>query len=489
MKKIGAFMLLAMCPLFLGPASAGAPLAVALPATTASATCGGAAPVPSADVEVIVDPAVMFQTIDGFGTTERLFDDPHVTETFNASTGRAGVVVPQSEQAAIFQALYQDVGLVRVRYNPRDDQGTDVALEPVNDNADPAVTDLTKFDFRWKKNDGHMDLVRSVLPLGVTTFFAAPLTMETWLTEENPEEYVEWAMAILRRWRDAGLEMPYYSLVNEPGYSRSGVWSGEYLRVVTRLLGERLRAEGFETKIVVPDDLNPTQALRRLRVILPDAEARQYVGAIAYHLYGGTASDLVAIKQLGRQYGIPLWMTEFTEPNWFRWANIMHEQLAIYDATAVDFMWGWMGARGGETNSQLVAINFTGNTYTGYTRTKHYYVMRQYARYARPGMRRIEAASADPSLLVTAYRSGSQLSVVLVNGGAHGTSGSRRVRILVKGNCLSSVEGTRTSSVDDAVAVEPDAMFGNGFVATVPAESISSFSIQLPSVRRRGVRR
>lgn len=469
--------------------STAAPPAMASPATTGVVPCSGAVPPPPADVDVIIDPAVMFQTIDGFGTTERLFDDPHVTETFNASTGRAAVVVPPSEQAAILSALYGDLGLVRIRYNPRDDQGTDVAIEPQNDNSDPNLSDLTKFDFRWKKNDGHMDLVRSALPLGVTTFFAAPLTMETWLTEENPEEYVEWAMAILRRWRDAGLEMPYYSLVNEPGIWRSGVWSGEYLRIVTRLLGAKLRAEGFKTRIVVPDDLNPTETLRRIRVILPDAEARQYVGAIAYHLYGGSATDLAEIKRLAQQYGIPLWMTEYTEPNWFRWANLMHEQLGIYDASAVDFMWGWMGARQGETGSQLIAINFSGNTYTGFAATKHYYATRQYSRYARPGMRRIEAASPDHSLRVTAYRSGDQLSVVLINGDAHASSG-RRVRVLVNGNCMLSVEGTRTSKVDSGGVVQPDAVSGSGFVVTLPPESVSSFSVRLlPSGRRRAVRR
>jgi hypothetical protein len=77
------------------------------------------------------------------------------------------------------------------------------------------------------------------------------------MTESNPTEYVEWALALLRRWRTQGVEMPYFSILNEPGYVRSGIWSGQWIRDVTKLLGAKLEADGFSTKLVVPDDLNP----------------------------------------------------------------------------------------------------------------------------------------------------------------------------------------------------------------------------------------
>lgn len=37
---------------------------------------------------VTVDGSVRHQTMDGFGSSVRLFDDPHVFENFNAATGR-----------------------------------------------------------------------------------------------------------------------------------------------------------------------------------------------------------------------------------------------------------------------------------------------------------------------------------------------------------------------------------------------------------------
>jgi len=91
-------------------------------------------------------PASRFQTMQGFGTTERLFDDPHVTETYDPTTQRAAIVPPAADQAKILDALYRQIGLTRVRFHPD-------PIEPVNDNADPNSADLSKFDFSWRKSD------------------------------------------------------------------------------------------------------------------------------------------------------------------------------------------------------------------------------------------------------------------------------------------------------------------------------------------------
>jgi O-glycosyl hydrolase len=183
----------------------------------------------------------------------------------------------------------------------------------VNDNADPLSTDLSKFNFSWKAADGHIAAVKSLQARGLTTYFASPLRVESWMNESNPDEYVEWAMAMLRHWRNAGMEMPYFSLMNEPSYyggERS--WSGAWLRDVAERLGARLRAERFATRLVAPDDISPDDAYARRQTILADADARQNIGAIAYHLYDRGNEDKAA--QLAKQYGIPIWMTEFSTP-------------------------------------------------------------------------------------------------------------------------------------------------------------------------------
>ncbi len=439
------------------------------PSANPAPSCVSTTVAPSADVVLTLDPSRLRQTIEGFGSTERLFDDPHVTNTFNPATRRAAVVLTAAEQGAILSALYRDLGLTRVRYNPRDVEGTDVDLEVVNDNADPEVTDLSKFDFSWKKNDGHIAYVKAAIPYGLTTWFASPLTLETWMNESNPAEYVEWAMAILRRWRSQGVEMPYYSIVNEPGYTRSGSWSGAFLLEITKRLGAKLRAEGFRTKLVVPDDVSPLEALSRLQVILPDAEARQSVSAIAYHLYGTTGRDQV--KQLAVQYGLPVWMTEFYQTDWMAWATTMHEMLATYDATAIDYMWGFFGQW--EAASQLITIRYSGNTYTGFDLTKRYYAMGQYSRFVRPGARRIDATSSDHGVLVTAYTGGAQPAIVVLNTGT--TDKTVRVDLGQGGACSGSVQAVRTSAGDSWRSLPAIPLSAPRFLATLPAASITTF--------------
>src|SRR5262249_5055949 len=89
---------------------------------------------------ISIDVPHVFQTMDGFGSSERLFDDPHVTETFDQRTQRSAVVLTRAEEDEVLARLYVELGLTRVR--PIIEGG----IEPVNDNRDPGVTDLSKFD-------------------------------------------------------------------------------------------------------------------------------------------------------------------------------------------------------------------------------------------------------------------------------------------------------------------------------------------------------
>ncbi len=58
-----------------------------------------------------------------------------------------------AQQEAGLDRLYTDLKLTRVRpANPDNGSG----MEAVNDNIDPNVTDLSKFNFSWKNLDAHV---------------------------------------------------------------------------------------------------------------------------------------------------------------------------------------------------------------------------------------------------------------------------------------------------------------------------------------------
>ncbi len=435
--------------------------------TAAVLTVLAAAGAAGAQVTVTVDASVRYQRMDGFGASERVWDDPHLTNSWNPATQRAKVVIPGSAREAILDDLYDDLKLTRVRPTTEG-----LGIEPSNDNGDPLVTDLSKFNFGWKRNDAHIDFVKQAMARGVRTYFLSPVQLETWMTESNPSEYVEWAMAILRRWRARGLTMPYYSVINEPGYRRSGYWSGNYIRSVIRHMGPKLRAEGFPTKFVIPDDLNASQAYDRSRTILADPEARRYVGALACHLYDEPVSNMAKMKELSERYGLPLWMTEFSKPgDPFGWANLMHTLIANYGVSAVDYMWGFFGQ---QDRAQLISIRHDGSSYLGYDRRKQYYVTGQWSRFVPPGARRIRAASSDGAVRVSAFLTGSRPVLVAVNN----STGAKTIRVSVRGvDGLTAMVPVRTTASENWRRMPELAVRDGAFTVTLAPTSVTTFAV------------
>lgn len=69
----------------------------------------------NAVADVAIDGTVRYQTMDGFRTSSRVFDDPHVFDNFNPATGRAATVMTTIRQDEILDRLYSDLKLTRVR--------------------------------------------------------------------------------------------------------------------------------------------------------------------------------------------------------------------------------------------------------------------------------------------------------------------------------------------------------------------------------------
>ena len=409
---------------------------------------------------VRIDGERTFQAMEGFGTSERPFEDPHLFDQVPSLTGPLKVVVPDAARGEIMDRLYAELGLTRVR--------------PVLPGRGMQPTKADRIDFSGVRNDAHVDYVKEAVRRGATTYFNSPLQLEAWMGEGRPEEYVDWAMAIVRRWRELGLDLPYHAVINEPGYKRSGIWSGEFLRDVIKMMGPRLRDEGFATRFVLPDDLNASEADRRSRVVLADPEARRYVAVLGFHLYDEPIENVAKMKELGRQHGLPLWMTEWSRKDPFEWANTVHTLVADYDVSAVDHMWGFFGQYEAAGRALLLSIEHDDDgVYTGYTLLKHYYVFGQYTRFVRPGARRVEATSTDPEVKVSAVADGPRAVIVAINHGA--------VDKLVDGGLrgfpgVASLIPVRTSRTEDWAPSSPVEVAAGRFTVTLPASSVTTLS-------------
>lgn len=403
------------------------------------------------------------QTITGFGVSAGPWLDPHLSNF-------PRTMVPATAQEKILKALFGDLRLTRLRplLGPN--------VEPVNDNADPSSADVRRFNFSGKNADALIALVRQARPYGLRTFFPSPVAIERWMTEANPEEYVEWALTMLLHWRSLGAEPQFYSPLNEPGTAFAGRRSPAWLRAVVVGLGRRMRAEGLKTRLVVPDDVNPTQAYARARAVLEDPAARQYVAAVAYHLYGRQSGDVARIRVLAARYRLPIWMTEFSEPSYarwpgaLRWAETMHEQLTTGSASAVDFMWGYFGSW--QLPSTLISIEFDNGVYRSHAPTDAYHVMRQFSRFVRVGDKRVAAVSSSDQVLVTAFKNGRRLVIVAVNRGAS----RETVRFALRGGSLvGSTVRVRTAARERSRTLPSIRPRGVSFSQSLPPSSVTTF--------------
>lgn len=427
--------------------------------------------------DVAIDVRARHQTMQGFGTSERVFDDPHVFENFDPNTARAATLLTPAQQDEILDQLYTRLRLTWVR------PATESGIEPENDNQDPEVTDLSRFNFEWKRTDAHVDYVRRAMARGVQGFFLSPILRENWMgvsTDRDVAEYAEWSMAMIRRWRTLGVELPYFSPANEPG-AESNPLSGPFLRDLIKKMGPKLRAEGFRTRFVVSDDLNPSAAYERCSTILADAQARKYVGAIASHLYGEDVSGMERLQNLASRYQLPLWMTEYSRGemggNAFDFADrVMHPLIANYNTSLILYMWGFFGQWSGP-EFQLITLTHRDEAYTGYQFDKMYYVLGQFSRFVPPGAIRVGASSSNHALKVTAFWNRDTLSIVVINNNARSATEKLSIRGLPGVN---AVTATRTSQTENWAELPQLGVADSSFTATFPPVSITTFTAKVP---------
>jgi glucuronoarabinoxylan endo-1,4-beta-xylanase len=401
---------------------------------------------------VTVDLRARRQVIDGFGSSTRVWSDPHV--------GNApGLVVPPAAQSAILTSLYRRLGLTRVRNLI--DQGVQKSKGG-------------PFDFSGKLGADQVAFVKQARAYGLRTFFPAPVYLEDWMTPDDVGSYVDYAMAVLRRWRALGAEPPLYAPLNEPAISHD--FPPEWMRQVVIQLGRRLRAEGFETKLVIPDDENPTDAYRRAVAVLDDPAARPYVGAVAYHVYKWDPDAMIRLRQLAARYGLPVWMTEYSDKSYadwrgaLSWAVRMHELLTDGGVGAVDYLFGFFGSWTG--SDTLISIDFGTGAYRGFSPTPPYWVTGQYSRYVRPGYMRVAATPASGRVLVSAYRGPRRAVVVATN--PSGRTETLTVRV-TGGKLKGAVRPVRSSPTEQWRSLAPIQPRNGLFTASLPPESVTTF--------------
>ena len=251
-------------------------------------------------------------------------------------------------------------------------------------------------------------------------------------------EYAEWWKLCLQAHKELGIDVYAVSLQNEPMFKQTfnsctytTAWYCELLANVVPKIKEtypNVKIFGSEHMLEMEGKSNNYPYFYH-QAIKNNATAKNNIDILAVHGYSDGVSASSG-SELGKmwtnhtdQFSIPMnkpaWMTETSgySENWLKngtTPGALNLAMDIYSGLAFGNIQAWVWWQGSETsgigNYCLMNGTITGKKYSA---SKHYY------RYIRPGAVRVNASTADTTILVTAYEHVSKgtHTLVIINSG------------------------------------------------------------------------
>ncbi len=338
----------------------------------------------------------------------------------------------------------------------------------------------------------------------------------------RPALYGAWADAVVARikvmrdeWR---VNVVVVSPQNEPNFATPAWptcrWDPPGLAdFISTALAPRLAKAGLPVQIATPEVAYLGGDAAEAKKFRPATAA---AAIICYHMYdsykdgeadGGFAVLRARQAAFGHHVretlpGRPLWMTETTGAHWnskdwhtLGWRPEMDEHstaiaaaryvhTALVDAGANAFFWwglvysapppsvkgAWERQKFRDEGLILVDPEKKDGVHPFRERTRKYYVLKQFARFVRPGWVRL-AVTADPARLVAAFRSPDRKAVAVVLLHPDGIPGAFDVRVTGHGSYRLS-RAYRTDRTRECAPVE--------WTGSVPAESVTTLLYNVP---------
>jgi O-glycosyl hydrolase len=276
--------------------------------------------------------------------------------------------------------------------------------------------------------------------------------------------------AYLRLLRDSlGITAKALSLQNEPyfnePYASCSYADGNHYAQMLKGAGPAVRQLGYGTLLYGVEHMAFAYPSWE-NAILGDAQAAPLLDRFAIHGYSdGVRVDTNSFDSLTATGGKPLWMTE-TGGTCETYADCMSIARQIMKAFASSSMssWQFCGLISAPSSCGWLVDATTGAPGPAYWAHAHF------ARFARPGMKRVAATCTDAELLVAAFKDDtkSSMSVVLINTN---TSAAKSVTLACTGGSLPTQFETRTTSA--AAYFASGSVAGNATI-TVPANGMVS---------------
>jgi O-glycosyl hydrolase len=476
----------------------------------APATAPTPIPAPARSVSVRINESITHQVIEGFGAT--------ITAHFDLASGEdlMGALRPR-----VIEAVFGQVGITMGHLDVGPYENFDPArYTTANDDDDPFTFNWRAFNFVLsdRQKAGIVDLAR---PYGFDNFTIHTGTNVRWSDRWMAgvrridyrlylEEMAENVVAPLIYWRDKfGIVTRWHHLYNEPTTGNDELAGGGVQEVVdiVKAVGARLRREGFgDVRLVAASEETEEASLASARAILADPEARRYVGAISYHTYpyGSVYSDVNrilatsgqgqpdagririrnAIRDLAKQYGLQVWMTEVSNGragplDMLRGRAIhIHDEMRYASASSYWAMfqaWDASSQHGACNEDCLVYFNRERGTVsisgTGYA-------IGHYARWIRRGAVRIDSQTDDPLVLASVFRDDARKKIIAVVINNHREPVSMTLKTAGRVELGGEVKGEQSSAEGYWLPINAEALREDGGIgAILPGRSVTSLSV------------
>ncbi|MFY1674557.1 cellulose binding domain-containing protein [Plantactinospora sp. WMMB334] len=434
---------------------------VVVAAATALVTIAGGAltapPLLAATPDLTVNTGSSFQTIDGFGAATPIFNgsggpwtDSETQTLVGLGPGQLGMSIVRT----VISPVSSEWGLYAASLRTAKSYGSDVKIL-----ASPWTAPAN-----FKTNNSRVNGGK--------------------LRTDYYDDYANHLNSYVQYMKGQGVTIDVTSVQNEPDWHPnydSMDWTGTEMRNWVRDQGAKVR----DTSLMVGESLRFNRAYTD--PTLQDPTARNTIGYVGGHLYDAENSGNLSPYPLATQHGKNQWMTEWNlhaaDGNGSNiWGN--PSNAAVWNETLDDIMrtvhrsmesgWSayvwWYGRR---------FYSFIGDGDAQYGTTKGTVLRRgqafsQYAKYVRPGDRRValSKSSRTSALEVTAYQGRGKTTLVMLN-----RSNNTVNNVVVQTpRSISTAEYTATSQ-NQGAASQPVNLSDGQATITVPARSISTITI------------
>ena len=290
------------------------------------------------------------------------------------------------------------------------------------------------------------------------------------------QNYADYLADFVQSMASKGVPLVAISPQNEPDYVATwdnAQWSGNDLLVFIRdNLGPTFKKRGITTSIMAPDSAAWSSLPAYVAPLMADPTAKGYIGVIATHPYGTGDLGYSVPQDNGKEF----WQTEASQEgnapdpgmnSAIDMSLMLQDHLTVANMNA----WHWWALTIDQSNLNDPQRMNPALMQVG-VKFKRGYALGNFAKFVRPGFKRIEATRNPSSAIsVSAFKDASHLVIVAINAGT--TDVPQPFHIY--GHAVASMTPWVTSDSFSLAARPAVTASGGAFTYSLPARSVTTF--------------